>query len=320
MAINFAEIQQKLDRVLSNAGEIVRNLWKLHFDPNPQDVLTEIYDENGNLRQVSIPNLAKWRDTVWRDAQSAMSKTFYVDQVNGSDTTGDGSQVSPFQTIDKAISSVPSGGSVEINVLGDYIVDSDINTRRRNVYLILRGALRFTVRTTTVDSGTYAYINGFIINDSLLRILIESNYNGKIIIEPNNTGITNFTPFGKAAFKTASYGSLSSLKIDIFTRVDNYHPIEIHSGYLFSFFHWDYLRFRTDISISGHYRGRNRGIVIASTALGLINLPDGAPASIHLYYDGGWQNERGYGIKPKIAGIVRDANGVPRNVISNLVL
>lgn len=116
MAINFAEIQQKLDRVLSNAGEIVRNLWKLHFDPNPQDVLTEIYDENGNLRQVSIPNLAKWRDTVWRDAQSAMSKTFYVDAVNGSDTTGDGSATNPFKTIKKAIDSVPVGGYATINL------------------------------------------------------------------------------------------------------------------------------------------------------------------------------------------------------------
>ena len=110
MAINFTEVQQKLDRVLNNAGEIVRNLWKLHFDPTPQDITTSVYDEFGNLQTVSIPNVAKWRNTIWADAQSAMYKIFYVDARNGSDTTGDGSANAPFKTIAKAVNSLPHGG------------------------------------------------------------------------------------------------------------------------------------------------------------------------------------------------------------------
>lgn len=136
---NLNDAIQYAIRNLKNAGEIVRNLWNLHFNPNPQDVLTEIYDENGNLRQVRIPNVAKWRDVIWRDAQSAMSKTFYVDPINGSDTTGDGSLNAPFKSITKARDSVPSGGFLNVLLLSDYTL-SDESIWISNKFVRIAGA------------------------------------------------------------------------------------------------------------------------------------------------------------------------------------
>jgi len=119
------DVVQYAIRTLKTAGEFARKAYDMFYNPNPLDVQTEVYDENGNLIKAKIPNLTKWRDIVWRDAQSAMSKTVYVHQQEGSDTTGDGSQNAPFKSFPKAIFSVPSGGEVKVVLLSDYELAND---------------------------------------------------------------------------------------------------------------------------------------------------------------------------------------------------
>jgi len=57
--MNWSELLTKANQTLFNAGQVVRNLWKLHFDPTPRDLQVSFYDEYGELKTVKIPNRAK---------------------------------------------------------------------------------------------------------------------------------------------------------------------------------------------------------------------------------------------------------------------
>lgn len=88
------------------------------------DSLNKIHFPNSDLVSAinAVPNM--------------MSKTFYVDAVNGDDTTGDGSSTAPFATIGKALSSIPTGGWGYIILLSDVTFDSAVNND--NITAIIR--------------------------------------------------------------------------------------------------------------------------------------------------------------------------------------
>ena len=109
MGLNLAEIQQKLDRLIQNMSEQNRRAYQIFYDPNPQDVTLPQLDENGNLVNVTIPNRAKIKEAIWRDAQSAMNKVLYIDAEGGSDSN-DGSFNTPLKTIKQAVNNIPPGG------------------------------------------------------------------------------------------------------------------------------------------------------------------------------------------------------------------
>ena len=64
MTFNFAELQQKVDRLLHNIAEQNRRAYQLFYDPTPQDVELPQLDENGSLITVKIPNRAKIKAEV----------------------------------------------------------------------------------------------------------------------------------------------------------------------------------------------------------------------------------------------------------------
>jgi len=120
MALNLAELQQKADRVIHNADEFVRK-WIEFISAPAGNVTLEYYDQNGNLQTVSFPNRNKLVQDFIANAGSVMTKTFYVDQTNGSDSN-DGSQNAPFKTLQKAVNSVPVGGKAIIYIVGSYLL------------------------------------------------------------------------------------------------------------------------------------------------------------------------------------------------------
>ena len=84
MAFNYSELQQKLDRYFHNSSVAI-DKW-LEFVTEPaKDVTVEYYDSQGNLKTVAFPNRAKLVNQFIADVNSAMQKTFYVDQENGND-------------------------------------------------------------------------------------------------------------------------------------------------------------------------------------------------------------------------------------------
>jgi len=205
------------------------------------------------------------------NGQDLMYRTFYVDAVNGSDSNL-GTSATPFKTIKKAIDSVPVGGYGEIHVVGDYsLSDGLIAIQNKTIRIILEGTL--TVDWVAIGTLAYPTIFFYIKDGGTLNFYLDSDRSSKIVINPNTTGYS-ISIVHKALVILNS--GLASTQFMIFTRVDNYNPIIISSGFLVS---TDTASLITAtppcIDISGHYFGINRKIIVdTANGAGLVYLKD----------------------------------------------
>jgi len=290
------------------------------FDSTPKDVQIDLKDTNGNVTTKTIANRGKFKQQLWDDVGGALgqfNKTFYVDATNGNDTNV-GSSAYPFKTIKKACDSVPVGGVGSITILGDYTLQQNIDILYKHIDLNLKGTLTFPWFAT---DNTYAGIHGITLHNSSIGFYIDSSTNGKLIVLDNNTGKTSINPFYSSALRVNESTKYGYIKFSIWTSQDNYSPIIIKDGALVSIRQWSTNRpDLLSIAISGHYAGTNRSIQVDSGAY-LVDF-ENAPSSFYYSYDGGLTDLSGNSINidSVVAGIVKDPNGVPRNIISNIVL
>lgn len=102
-------------------------------------------------------------------------KTVYVDAENGSDTEGDGTQASPFQTLDRATSYAQEGDTIQLES-GSYYTNisfdkkilnfngaTDRSTELYGFYILFNGKKSFT-------GITFSPIYGVFIHDSLITL------------------------------------------------------------------------------------------------------------------------------------------------------
>jgi hypothetical protein len=166
MALNLEELQQKVDRVLSNSDEAVRALTKLATDTNPVPI--QIYDINGNLQTYeveTIPMQQQKIDSFITGAETTIkgwwNRTFYVDQVNGDDSN-DGSSDAPFKTLQKAFDSIPIGGKGTVILLNNY--DTGLDTSSPTI----------TLKTISLNLNGYKLISNrsIVVNGSKVYVLI----------------------------------------------------------------------------------------------------------------------------------------------------
>ena len=64
MGIDITEISQKVLDNNTNAANVFRKMYDLHYNPNPLDVPLEYIDENGNKTMVNIPNISKIQELL----------------------------------------------------------------------------------------------------------------------------------------------------------------------------------------------------------------------------------------------------------------
>ena len=129
MGINITEIAQKVLDNNTNAANVFRKMYDLHYNPNPLDVPFEYIDENGKKVTTTIKNQAGFRKKVWDDVGGALGqfyKVVYVDQQSGDDNN-EGTVDKPFKTLQKAVSSVPIAGALDILIIGDYYLTASEN-------------------------------------------------------------------------------------------------------------------------------------------------------------------------------------------------
>jgi len=157
--------------------------------------------------QVNLPGLPKLKSQVDNFIAGAETniKSWWiryvkVHQQDGSDSTGDGTTNAPFKSIQKAVSSVPPGGVVFIELLDNYTCSLDTGTREslgNNRLVKIYGALdsagnpQFTLKN---DSSVGPYSGLVIGTGTALEIdglILESNDNGntanhwKMLIKTN---------------------------------------------------------------------------------------------------------------------------------------
>ena len=69
-----------------------------------------------------ITNEGGWSTGIYEDSSvNTMNLVFYVNQLTGDDTTGNGSLTLPYKTINKALLSASAGSTVHIGLLADYV-------------------------------------------------------------------------------------------------------------------------------------------------------------------------------------------------------
>jgi len=321
MAVNWDAIGSKLNKVLHNYAEFADKYYQFFTGP-AQDVPVEYYDINGNKKQVTIPSVAKLRDRFINDVNSAMAKYVYVDVENGSDKTGDGTQSAPFKTLQKAIDSVPSGGHGYIYLLSNYIIDSDIVIANRMIDFYLQG-WKIIFNPTIRGSGNEKYkgVYKIFLYNSYLGIYAES---GSVIEISENYPEGWDNAYNHAGSTTLFTATRSFLRIAFHGKGSRNYNLKVPNGF--------------SLANVGDWWGNSPyGSTLEldfvlwqdSTAIldGDILQISGSDTRTFIFHYRQHENAKlidsqGNAVDPKtkISGIIKDSNGVPRNIISNLIL
>lgn len=317
-AFNYPELEQKAARVLYNSNEFI-NKWVDFISAPAGNITLEYYDENGNLKTATFSNRNKLVQDFIANANSVMNKTFYVDAVNGDDNN-DGSESAPFKTLQKAIDSVPVGGRVIIVLQSDYeVLDHNemIYIYSKHVFINLNG---YILKTNVDSSTSYNQLRLVFLNKaSLLAFLLTGN--SQIILDDTGYDSSKIWLYcnnrlvhcsGEGIFEYLGRSQLDILAKDMNAGVPF---LVIKKGALIGYA-GEYGEFTVDgfdVNIVA-WQGESKAIIDDM----LIKMH--APVNFHWHVDTVEDsNGNSVNIADKIAGIVKDANGVPRNIISNIV-
>jgi hypothetical protein len=220
-----------------------------------------------------------------------VSKTFYVDAVNGNDSN-DGSQSSPFKTVMKACNSVPSGGVGKIYLYRGQTFEFTSHTTIDNKYITFMqygdssGNPKILHKKYTYLSGdgnTYYTAYEFFLNNSVLEYVavdveVEARSDTNI---PKSSGYNAIKPRTNSAV-FFRYCNIISNGLSIVSPRDH----------CFAAIH----------AIKSNIEGEGYFIDVNLSAAALTNFGSTMNA-------GGW-----------VINMVKDSNGTPRNVVSNIVL
>ena len=329
---NFSELQQKADRVIHNADELVRK-W-MEFIAAPAGTVTlEYYDRNGNLQMVTFSNRNKLVQDFIANTNSVMSKTIYVDQLNGNDGN-DGSLNNPVATINKAVSMIPAGGRGVIVVQGDYDVSNSTALETVLIYdksieIRLNGTLRvgWTQDQSGRDVLTFIVI---VVNGNVaFRLGNVTVTNGTIEILDRTTTNNIYGP--RQALIHCGHGGISSVTVDA-QIADNTVMTPLILGkdaHLIQAQAWSY-RKPTLMAVAVEFYCPTTGSTVVVndptvSAIVQLNPWSTTPTSLHWYFSGvALQDAAGNALTPNqvIQGIIYDstATTVPVNVTSNVDL
>ena len=326
MALNLTELQQKADRVIHNADEVIRKWRDLTIAP-PQDVTVEYYDPNGNLVRETIPNYRKQMANLLQDKRNIA--TYYAP-----------APITTEQELRDFINNIPYAGRGVGELAGNVVLTQDliVGDGKHILLSVTTGSITFKAYTDPAD-GTV----------KIPRILIEDNSYVRLIV-PGSNGVPPNPLFSidfSAVDLVNSSVSTNILRTSLF--------VVVHSQLRFEYVS-PKLTFASDTTLVDLSADPQfKLVVIARSALqlvspwtdsagtkryGYIRLNSSAHQPFHviatassfyagvrladangndLYVDAtgnrtpiNWANH--------VGGVVRDANGVPRNIIAPYIL
>lgn len=114
----------------------------------------------------------EWADFVDR----AFGKTYYVESTSGSDVTGDGSAIAPFQSIKMACDSIEDGGygSIILAEAGDYDIDEDISLTNKYIKITEASATNTKIIFNSYTDSGKNNLYKFIMTNSGLFIIVNN--------------------------------------------------------------------------------------------------------------------------------------------------
>ncbi len=250
--------------------------------------------------------------TILPRVRTAMFKTFYVDQTNGDDNN-DGSSGSPFKTLNKACDSVPTGGFGIINLLSNITITSNIFINSKNIQIIASTDTTITATAYIKETGGTYYnaCEGFkLINGNLsfskIKLVVPSKANSSYGWAWNTGVITTGINF-------SLFNSISGVSFFGVGMTDNtviYQPSDGCPAIITG---------STDTAGSAFFQLSHASIKTDSSQLFSIVF------SIGIMFFGAYNsiltdtsgNSKSW--SDVISGIVKDSNGVPRNIVSNII-
>jgi len=301
MADLFDKIFQNFKTYYNNGYNLLKKLRDIYYG-RPQDITLQWQDpDSGAIQNLTVPSFAKMRDRFINDVNSAMSKHVYVDAENGSDETGDGSSSVPFKTLKKAIDSIPPGGIAIIYLAKGrtYVIDSHIRLVNKKISI-------FSATSINADYPD--------LQNSQNAPVIEFRDGGHISLIGSTI---SFGTYFRGVYIKDAYSKRASLvhKDSLTTGGGQFILPAIfdiaHSRMVLSnnaYISSDVVRIR---KTAINHSGQAKFIKIIETLNLQLNEPIlRNPDDSNAMWN--WSNV--------IENIVKDSNGVPRNIISNIVL
>jgi hypothetical protein len=287
MAFNFSSLQQKQDQLIYTIDEIIEWNRKIAFQEGYAEA--QYYDKDGNLRTKKVPTIPQLIEQFSQGINSQMHKSLYVDQINGDDENGDGSPNAPFKTIKKAIDSVPTGGRGDIYVKGTNTVDEYVGIESKFIRFFSADDTSKIVLNRTASLST----NPLFVRDStvIFRINVElqntQDANARIVIKADGSST-------HIAFNNLSSGKKSSLILGDNTSINTSLGASIYIA------HTD-ITFGNNSYLVDIYHAAIVTIEKSSVTVGGNAITDSD-------------------IINHARNIIKDSNGIPRNIISNILL
>jgi len=304
--MDLNSINQNVLRLINNSSKIISFLPEYAVD-GAKDVSITYENADGTESTKTYPNIAKQVSQISSAVPNAMSKTFYVDTVNGSDSN-DGSSNHPFASIQKAIDSTPISGFANINIVSDYT--GTFSSSFKTIKITISSGKTWTIPknnvcgisgsnvsilnqgTLIIDRGDGSGINGdnyagFFANDYELNNTLGVATNLYLV----NDGDTNPITIDKdrALFGSRTVGTNQNIQMNL----------SVYNLYCKGNFTIDGSLMRLQHG-AGSFQWNNSG----------------NDSSFAIVDSGG----NSVDVATKILGIIKDTNGVPRNIMSNLVL
>ena len=224
-------------------------------------------------------------------SKTTFVSTIYVDQLNGDDFYNNGSQKSPFKSLQKAVDTVPDFESADIHILGDYTLKSNVNIfRKTKVTLILHGTLttiEYDIKNSpSVQYPDYTGIYYIMVANSKLHVIIDSDNNGKIVVPPELSWRLA-APDQSTMFCGSEYFDFTDITFDLRVKQDDYNPIIVNSGFgLVSIDSYYNKNVKLNVKIIGSYPGKNRNIIVDSRSF-LVSFDNTNNGGFYYDYPGG---------------------------------
>jgi len=266
------------------------------FDSTPKNVGIQVMNDQGAVVTKTIANRGMFKQQIWDDVGRALgqfNRTFYVDAKNGNDNNN-GSKSNPFKTISKAINSCPVGGNIFIVLLSDYTISSDQELIRfQNKKIYINGGNQSHSITINQNNAKNIFAgSGYIIFTSINKININFNYD-------TSTPIFWSTPIysGEANSKLLQiiYTNINTVNL-----TDNSGTNTVKK-----------LISTCDVDFT------NNTFIINNTTIKLIEVSDTRFVLFNCSFKD--SNGNNVSLSDYVIGIIKDSNGVPRNILSNVI-
>jgi hypothetical protein len=251
------------------------------------------------------------------NGQDLMNRTFYVDAVNGNDNN-DGSQNAPFKTLQKAFDSIPFGGRGVIVLLSDIVLNGNVRTGEDK--FIVLDLNDHKISTSVYIYGSYYAIYSVIIHSGTVLHILLRNYG--VLETPDIPTDKPFSPM-RALLSFDVVCVNAGIAFHISSRSGTPWAEIRDNTRLVSVWHWSECRpSGIFITLHPHY---NRILNLYGSNSYYVDF-QGAVGGIYSVIDNNdWtgyirRNGVNISVKDAITGIIRDGNGVPRNVIGNIIL